>query len=270
MYTHLRKLETELTLKAYAANTIRTYINHVKLFLQHFAREPDEITEQEIKDYLKSSQSQAQLKQRIGALKYFYTAVVKQPLKFRYIEYPRRESKLPQLLSQDEIREIFAVCTNTKHRAILFLMYSTGMRESEIINLRIADIDSSRMLIHIRNGKGARDRFVPLSENTLTLLRQYFREYTPREYLFNGQFSPRYSATSIQAIAKKYARLAGISKRVYPHLIRHCSATHLYEAGTDISIIQRMLGHRSHKTTMRYAQMSNRFLSKIKTPDSFL
>lgn len=270
MYKTLQQYQRELRLKNYAENSINSYVNHVKLFLEHFMTDPKKITESQIKDYLVASTSLAQQKQRTGALKLYYKFVMKQERKFESIEYPKRATKLPVLLSIDEIKAIFGKVINVKHKAILMLMYSTGIRESELINLMIKDIDSSRMIIHIRDAKGGKDRFVPLSQKVLELLRDYFKQYHPKEFLFNGQFDVRYSATSVRQIVKKYSALAGIKKRVYPHLLRHCSATHLYEAGTDISIIQRVLGHKSSKTTQIYAHMSNLMISGLKTPDSFL
>lgn len=270
MRNYLNELETELRLLNYSQRTIECYRSLTGLFLREFNQEPETITEAQIKAYLKTSSSIALLKQRIGALKLFYSKVLHQPLKFRYIQYPRKEEHLPELLSIEEIRRIFVECRNMKHRAILMLIYSTGMREGEVINLRIADIDSGLMQIHIRQAKGKKDRLVKLSQKTLEALRNYYKSERPKEYLFNGQFSNQYSATSIRNMLKYYARKAGIKKRVYPHLLRHCSATHLYEAGTDMSVIQRMLGHRQQKTTMRYAHMSTRALAAMQTPDLFL
>jgi integrase/recombinase XerD len=270
MYKTLQLYQRELRLKNYADNSINSYVNHVKLFLEHFMTDPCIISENQIKNYLVASSSLAQQKQRTGAIKLYYKYVVKQVRKLDGIEYPRRESKLPVLLSIDELKALFASCSNLKHKAILMLLYSTGIRESELINLKIQDIDSRSMLIHIRNAKGMKDRFVPLSEKTLSILRLYFKQYRPTEYLFNGQFTNKYSASSIRQITKKYAMAGGVKKNVYPHLIRHCCATHLFDAGTDISVIQRVLGHKSHKTTMRYAQMSTFKISQVNTPDNFL
>lgn len=270
MNEYLRKYETEMQLKNYCQNTITCYISMTKLFLQHFGIDPGSITEDQIKEYLKKSSSTALLKQRIGAIKLFYQKVVKQPLKFEYIEYPRREVKYPDILSKNEIKRLFAACTYLKHKAILQLFYSAGLRENEVVTLKITDIDSENGVIHIRQAKGKKDRNVPLSEKTLAILRQYYKEFRPKEYLFNGQFSKQYSVRSIQQFIKKYARIAEIKKSVHPHLIRHCFATHLVEAGTDIAIIQNMLGHKSQRTTMIYAHISKLFISRVVTPDMVL
>lgn len=270
MRNYLLNYENELRLRNYAENTINCYLSLTKLFLEHLKKEPILVSESEIKAYLRNSSSQSLLKQRIGALKRFYQFVLKEPLKFKYIDYPRPEEHLPEILSRNEVRKLFNACTNLKHKAILFIFYSTGMREAELLNLKITDIDSERMTIRIDQGKGNKDRNVPLSDKTLKILREYHREYKPQNYLFNGQFSGRYSAVSIRNFVKKYADESGITKRVYPHLIRHCTATHLYEEGTDLSVIQRILGHRQAKTTQRYTRMSTRIISRVKTPDNYL
>lgn len=268
--SYLKKFEDELRLRNYAENSIQCYVNIAKNFISEFRKELAEITEEEIKTWLSGSSSQALLKQRIGSMKRFYQFVVKDKLKFRHIDYPRPEEHLPDVLSQNEMSRLISACLNLKHKAILLLFYSTGMREAELINLKITDIDSDRMVIRIEQGKGKKDRYVPLSEKTLHALRKYYLKERPRGFLFNGQFSDRYSATSIRNIVKNCAQKAGISKRVYPHLLRHCNATHLIETGTDVSIIQNMLGHKQQKTTMRYARISNLLISKVLTPDCFL
>lgn len=262
--------EDELRLRNYAENSIQCYLNIAKNFLSGFGREPEEISEEEIKTWLRGSSSQALLKQRIGAMKRFYQFVVKQPLKFKYIDYPRPEEHLSEILSLGEIKRLFDACDNLKHKAIIQVFYSTGIREDELINLRISDIDSNRGVIRIEQGKGKKDRYVPLSEKTLAVLRRYYLEYKPKNYLFNGQFSDRYSATSIRNFLNKYANIAGIRKNVFPHLLRHCTATHLIEAGTDMAVVQNLLGHKNQKTTLRYARISSRFISRIVTPDCFI
>jgi site-specific recombinase XerD len=170
------------------------------------------------------------------------------------------------VLSVDEMQRLISAATNLKHKAIICLMYSTSIRISEVINLKIEDIDSSRMIIFIKDAKGGKDRQVPLDLGILNLLRQYYKEFRPKEYLFNGQFDVQYSERSISQFLKKYAEAAGIKKKIYPHLIRHTSATHLLEQGTDMSIIQKILGHSDIKTTHLYSQISSNLISNIKTP----
>lgn len=270
MKEFLQVFEDEMRLLNYADNTIQCYVGIVRLFLTYFKKHPLNIAETEIKQYLITSSSHALLKQRIGAIKLFYDIVLHDKLKFKYIDYPRPEEKLPDILSLDEVKRLFAVCNNLKHRAIMQVFYSTGMRRAELLDLKVNDIDSSRMVIHIRDAKGNKDRFVPLSQKTLDILRDYYKMYKPWNYLFYGQFSERYSATSIVNFLKKYARQARIKKNVHPHLLRHCNATHLLEAGTDMSLIQHNLGHKSQKTTQRYAHMSVNYISRQLTADQLI
>jgi len=185
-------------------------------------------------------------------------------------EYAKRSRRLPIVLSVEEMQRIIFAASNLKHKTILCLMYSTGVRVGEVINLRICDIDSSRMVINILDAKGGKDRQVTLDPTMLELLRIYFKQYKPKDFLFNGQFEAYYSTRSIAQFLQKYVTIAGINKRVYPHLIRHCNATHLLEAGTDMSIIQRLLGHQSIKTTQGYSHISNNLISKVRTPLQFI
>ncbi|MBC7847242.1 MAG: tyrosine-type recombinase/integrase [Flavobacterium sp.] len=254
----------DLKLKNYSENTISNYCSQVKLFLEYFnnvATKPPEISEKQIKQWLLLAKSINGRKHRISAVKLFYQLTGKQPLKFKHIEYPRSERKLPQIIEKEFLLDAIAKITNTKHKAIIALAYSTGMRVSEVCNLKIADIDSKRMIITIRQSKGRKDRIVGLSEKILEILRIYFTEYHPKEFLFNGQFDLRYSHTSCNQIVKKY-----LGKDYHFHLLRHSNATALLEAGTDLRIIQKHLGHSSSKTTEIYTHVSTNVLSKMALP----
>jgi len=254
----------DLKLKNYAENTILNYCNQVKLFLNHFnkvATKPSEISEKQIKEWLLLANSINGRKHRISAVKLFYKYTGKQPLKFKHIEYPRAEKKLPQIIEKEFLLDAISKIINTKHKAIISLAYSTGMRVSEVCNLKIADIDSKRMIITIRQSKGRKDRIVGLSEKILDILRIYFTEYRPKEFLFNGQFDLKYSSTSCNQIVKKY-----LGKEYHFHLLRHSNATALLEAGTDLRIIQKHLGHANSKTTEIYTHVSTNILSKMALP----
>jgi len=194
-------------------------------------------------------------------VKLFYKLTGKQPLKFKHIEYPRSERKLPQIIEKEFLLDCISKIENSKHKAIIALAYSTGMRVSEVCNLKIADIDSRRMIITIRQSKGRKDRIVGLSEKILAILRIYFTDYKPKEFLFNGQFDLQYSHTSCNQIVKKY-----LGKEYHFHLLRHSNATALLEAGTDLRIIQKHLGHASSKTTEVYTHVSTNVLSKMALP----
>ena len=174
---------------------------------------------------------------------------------------PKSEKKLPRVIDGEFIKNQLTKITNLKHKTILTLTYSVGLRVSEIINLKIEDIDSKRMLIRIKNAKGRKDRIVPLSETVLELLRNYYKEYKPKQYLFNGQNSIQYSIGSCQKIYKKY-----IDSNSSIHTLRHSSFTNLLESGTDLRIIQKIAGHSSSKTTEIYTHVSNNMLSKVKLP----
>jgi integrase/recombinase XerD len=183
------------------------------------------------------------------------------------IPYPKSDKKLPIVLSVEEIQRMFNVCENKKHKTILALLYSCGLRVSELINLKWNHIDRSRMLINIIQAKGNKDRQVPLSNDLIRVLEDYWNEYKSVEYVFNGQKSLQYSERSVGEVIKQLADKAGIcNKKVYTHLIRHCSATHLLESGTDISLIQKILGHSNPKTTAIYTHISHNLISKVNTP----
>lgn len=259
----------DLRLKNYSERTILNYCSQVKCFLEYFddkATKPSEISERQIKEWLLLAKSVNGRKHRISAVKLFYKLTGKQPLKFKYIEYPRSEKKLPVVLSQDEIQRMFNVCNNLKHKVILSLLYSAGLRVSELLNLKWAHIDRSRMIINILAAKGNKDRQVMLSPNLIPLLEKYWMEFKPKEFVLNGQFGLQYSSTSVLQVIKQLAAAAAIKKDVWTHLIRHCSFTHLLESGTDISLIQKLAGHSSPKTTQIYTHISHNLISRINSP----
>lgn len=254
----------DLEFKNYSKNTVKNYENQVYLFLKHFDgvfTEPSKINQKSIKDWIMEANTINTRKHRLSALKLFYKFTIKQPLKFKNVEYPKSEKKLPRVIEKEFLLEKLSKIENIKHRAILSLAYSTGMRVSEIINLKIKDIDSKRMIITIRQAKGRKDRIVKLSENILPLLRQYFKKHSPIEFLFNGQKSLQYSSTSCNQIVKKY-----LGKDYHFHLLRHSNATALLDAGVDLRVIQKCLGHSSSKTTELYTHVSTQTINNIQTP----
>ena len=261
---YVEMYRNDLRLKNYSDNTIKNYSCQVEVFLKHFDTqftEPSKINEQSIKNWLLQFKTRNAMCHAISALKLFYTKTIKQPLKFKYIEYPRSEKKLPQIIEKEYLLEKIAKIQNKKHKAIISLAYSTGMRVSEVCNLLISDIDSKRMIITIRQSKGRKDRIVALSEKILEILREYFKEYKPKEYLFNGQFELKYSHRSCNQIVKQY-----LGKEYHFHQIRHSNATALLEAGTDLRIIQKHLGHSSSKTTEIYTHVSTSTLQRMALP----
>lgn len=261
---YLELYSEDLRIKNYSNNTIQNYVSQVRCFLEYYnnvATKPSEISERQIKEWLLLANSINGRKHRISAVKLFYKLTGKQPLKFRHIEYPRSEKKLPQIIEKEYLLEQIAKIQNKKHKAIISLAYSTGMRVSEVCNLLISDIDSKRMIITIRQSKGRKDRIVALSEKILEILREYFKEYKPKEYLFNGQFELKYSHRSCNQIVKQY-----LGKEYHFHQLRHSNATALLESGTDLRIIQKHLGHASSKTTEIYTHVSTAVLQNMPLP----
>ena len=255
--------------KKYSPNSIENYCSCLGKFLAYYNSkytEPIKIPANELVSYLSSFKEVNTHKANLSAIKLFYQKCLNQNHKFDKIEYPRSSKKLPIILSVDEIQRMFNVCENIKHKVILSLLYSGGLRVSELINLKWIHIDRSRKVINIIQAKGKKDRQVGLSVDLIPLLEMYWRNYKSKEYILNGQSSLMYSERSVNEVIKNLAEKSGIKKRVYTHLIRHCFATHLLESGTDINLIQRLLGHSSVKTTSIYTHISDSLISKINNP----
>jgi integrase/recombinase XerD len=261
--------ETDCKLKYQSEATRSNYISGVKSFLSKFDKysEPKEVPTQEIKEYLLLFKTINTRKHNICAIKSFYQLSVGMPNKIDKIPYPKSDKKLPIVLSVEEIQKMFSVCENTKHKVILALLYSCGLRVSELINLKWVDIDRSRMIINIKAAKGNKDRQVMLTPDLIPLLEKYYKEYKSKEYVLNGwKNEPQYSDRSVGEVIKQLAAKAKINKRVYTHLMRHCSFTHMVENGTDINLIQKLAGHSNVKTTAIYTHISHNLISKIQSP----
>ena len=205
-----------------------------------------------------------------AGVKFYYEKVVEMPNRFYSIDRPLKEDRLPKTLNKEEVQKILLCTQNLKHRCILTLLYSAGLRKQELLNLKITDIDSKRMFIQINGGKGKKDRVTVLSQKCLNELRKYFKAYKPECYLFEGSPGQPYNPTSVSRILSRSARIAGIRKRVTPHMLRHSFATHLLEAGTDIRYIQTLLDHNSIKTTEVYTRVSLGHMQEIKSPLDFV
>jgi len=259
--------------RRYSDNTIKSYIEALVSFLVFYKdKQIEEIDNKDIVHFnsefiIKNKLSLSYQNQLINALKLFYNTITNKKLIIENILRPRYSRKLPNVLSKDEIEKILKATQNLKHKAILSLIYSCGLRRSELLNLEIKDIDSKRNLLIIRNAKGRKDRLVPLSVKTLDLLRNYYKQYKTKKYLFEGYIEgEQYSAESLQNILWRSVKKAGINKAVTLHWLRHSYATHLLEAGTDLRYIQEILGHKSSKTTEIYTHVSTNMLQKIKSP----
>lgn len=258
-----------MELKRYSNNTVRAYVTCFEAFLNYYSNlDPININEREIRSYLQrliqEGKSNSYVNQALNSIKFYYEVVLGMPNRFYSIERPRKEKKLPEVLSKEEVVATIQNTNNIKHKCIVSLLYSSGLRRNELLNLKIKDIDSKRMMVRIRNSKGNKDRYTVLSAEVLKDLKIYYKEYRPKEYLFEGAKGGRYSATSVLNIVANAARRAGIYKRISPHMLRHSFATHLLENGTDIRHIQLLLGHSSTRTTEIYTHVADRSFMKIK------
>jgi site-specific recombinase XerD len=257
----------EMKRRNYSKNTIENYSSCVAKFFSDSKKDhPKNINEADIKEFLGRFDEVNTQRNYHSAIKKFYDICLGQKDKFKYIPYAKKNNKLPIVLSQDEVQKMFDACKNLKHRVILAILYACGLRVSELINLKWAHIDRSRMVVNIIQAKGAKDRQVMLPKELIPLLKKYYHEYHSKEYVLNGQTDLQYSSRSVGEVVKQLAEKAGIKKRVYTHLMRHCTFTHLVENGTDINVIQRIAGHSNVKTTMIYCHLSDNLISKVSSP----
>lgn len=261
-----------LEIKRYSVNSIETYVNAFRQFLLHFkGQDVDVLTERQIEQYINQQVTERKIsvsyqKQLVAAIKFWYLGVLDRKITLNYLYPDRLEFKIPVVFSQQEIKKMLGICENIKHKAILVTIYSCGLRLSELTSLMIKDVDSKAMTVTIRQGKGNRDRVVVLSEKLLFLLRDYFKEYKPKEYLFEGQSGGKYSERSVQQVLKQTLAKANIKTKGSVHTLRHSYATHLIEQGTDVRFVQELLGHKNIKTTMIYTHLTDATKRKIKSP----
>lgn len=256
----------------YSINTQNVYTDLFEEFINFYQHKAaQEIREEEIIAFLRYLVNERKIStsyqnQSINAIKFFYERVLGGKRKMYLIERPRKENFLPEVLSEEEIASILKAIPNLKHKAIIMVIYSGGLRISELINLRVKDIDSDRMQIRISQSKGKKDRYTLLSNKTLLILRKYFTEYKPKDWLFEGESGGQYADSSIYSIFKKATASANIMKKVSIHSLRHSFATHLLESGTDLRYIQSLLGHSSSKTTEIYTHITTKGFDQIKNP----
>lgn len=262
-----------LSSRRYSPNTIKTYIEALRTFLRFYYNKPlNEINNQDLIKFnneyiLKNGYSSSFQNQVVNAIKLFFKKIENTQLEFDLIYRPKQEKKLPNVLSKEEIKQILEAPSNLKHKSMLSLIYACGLRRSELLNLKPADVDSKRKLLIIRQSKGKKDRITPISEKIIVLLREYFKIYKPSTWLFEGQVvGSKYSERSIEEVLKKSVTLAKINKPVTLHWLRHSYATHLLESGTDLRYIQELLGHNSSKTTEIYTYVSTKNIQQIKSP----
>lgn len=272
MTTPLRqRMLEELQRRNYSSKTIRLYLRHVAEFAKHFRRPPDQLGAEDIRRYQlfliqEKKLAWSSYNQIVCALRFFYAKTLQRAFLLQEIPFPRMEQRLPTILSREEVAKILTVPQHLKTRALLMTIYATGVRRSEAAHLRVNDIDSARMTITVR-GKGQKDRLVMLSPVLLQTLRQYWRHNKPKQWLFPGKNRDQpISDNDVFAVFQNAVCRAGITKKVSPHSLRHCFATHLLESGTDLRTIQILLGHRSLKTTARYLHVSQQHVRTTASP----
>ncbi|ALM09271.1 recombinase [Sediminicola sp. YIK13] len=268
--SYLDKLE----LKKYANNTVKSYISSFETFINYYNnKELVAINEGDVRTYIlklvQEDKSNSYINSAINSIKFYYESVLGMPNRFYEIERPRKEKKLPKVLSKDDVLNIIEHTNNLKHKCIVSLLYSSGIRRNELVNLKITDIDSKRMLIRVEAAKGNKDRYTLLSHSLLKDLREYYKQWKPEKYIIEGMYGRQYTGQSIGKIVLNAAAKAGIKTPVTPHMLRHSFATHLLEAGVDLRQIQVLLGHSSSKTTEIYTHVATTTFKEIKNPLDF-
>lgn len=272
MSKQIEDFQKILEIKRYSKQTILSYLSHLRLTQVYYNNKSFAvIKDRELFEFVyhlvnTKRISASTQRQVVGSLKLFYKEIYNREIPFKYLTISQRENNVPVVLSKQEIKLILDTAVNIKHKAIISLLYSSGLRIGELLELKIRDIDSERMTIYIKQAKGKKDRYTILSPVVLDLLRKYFKKYQPKEYLFEGQKGGKYTATSSAKLFKNILKKAGIKKQVTLHTLRHSFATHLVEDGVSIAYIQKLLGHNSIKTTMIYTHIANESLIKIKSP----
>lgn len=275
--THLRTMMLEeLQRRNYAPSTVKAYLRIIQEFANHFQQPPNRLGPQHLRQYQAFLFRDRKLgagtvQQHVAALRFFYGKTLKRRYLLEEIPRPKRHRKLPEILSLEEVAQLIDAARNLFHRTLLMTLYSTGMRRAELCRLQVRDIDSQRMVIHIRHGKGGHDRDVPLSETLLQTLRVYWRWMKPKNYLFPGTVNHWRADVPVTTkvpweACREAAQRAGITKRISPHTLRHSYATHLLEAGADLHTIQVLLGHRKLEHTIVYLHLSRKHLTAVANP----
>jgi integrase/recombinase XerD len=266
------QMKADLQLKGFKPNTQRTYLIEVGNLARYFDKSPEELGKEEVKEYLlhlmnDKKLSQGTFKSYVSGIKFLYNTTLNRQEVVQDIKYPKAKIKLPVVMDLSEIEALLAATDNIKHKAILMITYSAGLRISETSRLKITDIDSKRMMVRVEQGKGGKDRYTILAQTVLDHLRQYWRQYHPKEWLFEGQQNNAHiSVSSIYQIFCEAKKRAGITKPASVHTLRHSFATHLIEAGTSLHHVQLLLGHRSPTTTTVYLHVSRLNLAQVVSP----
>lgn len=262
--------EELLTRRRYSDATKRNYVAQFSKFLRYARVPAAEITEVHIRDYMahliKEGLSVSTQNTVINAIKLYLEQIEGNERKFYYLERPIKEEKLPVVMSAEEVMAVVKSCANIKHRALLLMTYSAGLRRSEVLALRKVDIDEAKRMVWVRQGKGNKDRFTLLSDKMVVVLKQYYELYDPKEYVFESKAGEPYTESSLQKVFRTAVERAGIKKEVTLHGLRHSFATHLLESGVDLRYIQALLGHNNSKTTERYTHVTKKGFGNIRSP----
>ncbi len=267
------QMKADLFLKRYSPHTTRAYLHCIRNFAKYFMRPPAEMGEAEVRQFILHLAQERKVSAsvhgtHVTALKFLYRITLRRPEVVERLPYPKRPQTLPKVLTMQEVLALFTAMKSDKYKAILAIAYGAGLRVSEVCALKPTDIDSQRMLIHVRRGKGKKDRYVLFGETMLTLLREYYQNARRKgDYLFPGQKPQNpLSPTAIRHVLQKVASQPGLSKKITPHTLRHSFATHLLETGYDLRVVQALLGHASIQTPQRYTPITDRLLSLTRSP----
>ncbi len=267
-----QRMIADMGLRNLSENTMEAYLRAVEQLAKFYGKSPDRLNKEQIRKYLvylveERRVANATYIQHLCALRFFYRKTLQRSSMVDSIQFPKEEEKLPVVLSMDEVQRFFDALGSLKYRAILMTAYAAGLRVSEVVTLRVSDIDSDRMLIRIDQGKGRKDRYVPLAKRALEVLREYWKAARPKAFLFPSYGkSGHLTRNSVWRACKIAMRKAGFEKNISPHTLRHCFATHAHETGTSIRILQMLLGHRSLRTTGMYTKVSKAAIQSTASP----
>lgn len=255
--------------KNYSASTIKCYVNSVSMLARYYGKCPSQLTEEQVADYMnyvvqRRGYRPGSISGAYSGIKLFWKQILGREWNTQLLPRPKRPKELPEVLSLEEVHQLLDQTRNPKHRAMLSLLYTTGLRMGELIRLKPSDIDSRRMVVRVRQGKGKKDRYTRLTPRMLDQLRTYWKSYRPKEYLFEGMIEGQHiSGSTVQKVFQRSKRRAGIKRQVGVHVLRHCFATHLLEAGVDSMMIKQMLGHAHLSTTARYLHVQSTGFDKV-------
>lgn len=268
----LQRFERKMRAKRYSMSTVKTYLSILKRFFTYFNEQlSKDLTDEDIVNYmndvvLAAGYSEVYQRQLIGSLKLFYFYVHQEKREFDEVPRVKRSKRLPEVLSKEEVLELFDACNNLKHEFCLKLIYGCGLRVGDAIGMKQRDIDLDRYVVHIKKGKGKKDRTTPFPKSLEALYKRYLKHYKPREYVLEGQFGGPYTATSINNVIKRCCEVAGIKKRATAHTLRHSFATHIISNGGNVFMLKEILGHHSTKTTQIYVHLNDQDINSIENP----